>query len=154
MDVNQGLPPPAPVEEAIPPAGVRGSRRIAAIAAGAYTDIVSIYGPAEAVSGEKVTLQIVIRNLLDYGFYIAATVDISGVTVTVSPDYAGVDPGATATFSASFFMPNKDITVDVWSWFYTGTDWVSDDHEAVVIKVKALPSPEFSTFGVTDYSKT
>lgn len=152
MELNQGLPVPAPVSESQPVRGPRGPRHIAAIAAGAYTDIVAIYGPAEALSGEQVNIQVVVSNLAAYSISIAVTGRQDGVDVAFTPDYGAVDPAGTYTFTASFTMPNKDITLDIWSWYWTGTEWYQDDHKAVSIKLKVL-TPQFSGFGISDYSK-
>ncbi len=152
MELNQGLPVPAEILESKPPRGPKGAHFIAALAAGAYTDIVGIYGLAEAVYGDTVNIQVAIKNLCSYGIYIAATADIAGVTNTVSPVYDGVDAGATYYFTISFTMPNNDITLTAWSWYWTGSEWLYDDHEAVTIKLKVL-TPQFSGFGISDYSK-
>ena len=152
MEVNQGLPLPVPISESPPPAGPRGPRYIAAIATGAYTDIIAVYGPAEAAYGDQVTIQVVIKNLAAYGIYISPTGRYDGVNISFSPDYAGVDPGGTYTFTASFTMPNKNITLDIWSYYWTGSEWYQDDHEAVSISLKTLAS-EFRSFGVSQYNK-
>lgn len=152
MVLNQGLPVPAEILESQPAGAPRGRGLIAALAAGAFTDIVAINGPVEALAGEKVTVQVVIKNTWTGGFYIASTGAYNGTSFTLSPDYAGVDPGATYSFTVSFTMPNKNITLDIWSFYWTGTEWHQDDHEAVTIKLKTL-TPEFGSFGVQDYSK-
>ena len=148
----EGLPVPAEISESKPPRGPKGAHFIAAIAAGAYTDIVAVYGPSEAAYGDQVTIQVDIKNLADYGIYIAATGRYNGTDIYFSPDYAGVDPGATYSFTVSFTMPNKDITLDVWSYYWDGSQWYQDDHQAVSIKLKVL-TPQFSGFGISDYSK-
>lgn len=125
---------------------------LAAIAVGAYTDIVAIYGPAEALYGEVVTIEVVVRNLASYAIYIAVTSSYDGVTLAFSPSYATVGAGATYTFTAQFTMPNKGIKVNVWSWYWTGTEWYQDDYEYINISLRAL-TPEFQSFGVKDYSK-
>ncbi|GAI73553.1 unnamed protein product, partial [marine sediment metagenome] len=38
-------------------------------------------------------------------------------------------------------MPNKDITIDVWSWYWTGTEWVQDDHSYVDIALAEVVEP-------------
>jgi|GEM_PF-2238716 len=147
-----GIPPPAEVGINPPWRGPEVIGELAAIAVGAYTDIVAIYGPAEAAYGETVTIQVVVKNLAAYAIYIAVTGSYDGVSPTFSPDYASVGAGATYTFTTTFTMPNKGITLDVWSYYWTGTAWYQDDHEAVYISLKAL-KPEFQSFGVKDYSK-
>jgi len=135
-----------------PRSGPRGIGQLAAIAVGAYTDIVAIYGPAEAVYGEPVTIEVVVKNLATFPIYVAATGRYNGVDVAFAPDYAYVDAGGTYSFTASFSMPNKTITLDVWSFYWTGTEWYQDDHEAVTISLKTL-KPTFRGFGLTEYIK-
>lgn len=145
MEGYETLPTP-------PIAGPRGIGQLVDIGVGTYTDIVAIYGPAEAAYGETVNIQVVAKNLYTTGIYIAVTGQRDGVDMTFSPSYATVDPGKTYTFSASFSMPNKDIRLDVWTFYWTGTEWVEDDHEYVVIKLKAIPEPEFAGFKITEYT--
>jgi len=152
MEVRQGLPMPAPVSESLPPAGPRRRGNLgAAVGAGTYT---TIYGsaPSQASYGEQVTIDVQIRNKAAYPIYIAVTGRYNGVDFTFSPEYANVEAGAYGPFSASFSMPNKDITVDIWSWYWTGSEWYQDDHTSVTIALKVL-TPEFSGFGISDYSK-
>ena len=136
-----------------PQAGPKVLGAKAGLAAGAWTDIVAIYGPAEARYGEVVNIEVVVKNLASYGVYIALTGQYDGVNFSFSPDYAGVDPGATYSFTASFTMPNKNIKLDIWSFFWDGSSWIQDDYEYVYISLAAEPSPEFSGFAISDYSK-
>jgi hypothetical protein len=149
---GQESPQPIDRHESSPVRGPGRVGQLAAIAAGAWTDIVGIYGPAQAALGELVSIRVDVKNLASYGIYIALTGQYDGVSLSFSPDYAGVDPGATYSFTASFTMPNKDIKLDIWSFFWTGTEWYQDDHEVVYISLKEL-TPEFYGFGITDYSK-
>lgn len=150
MDIRRGLSQPASIEQMAPLVGPKGRRLIGAIAAGAYTDIVGVYGPTEASPGDQVSLDIAIKNTYTYGFYVAATVGIAGVNVSVSPDYYLINTGDTFHFTATFTMPSNDITIDVWSWYWDGAEWVVDDHETVTIKVPTL-KPQFSAFGSPGY---
>lgn len=151
MDLKQNLLPPAPMEGPSPLAGPKGRRLIGAIAAGAYTDIVGVYGPTGAKPGDQVSLDIAIKNTYTYGFYVAATADIAGTALSISPVYAGVDAGATTHFTATFTMPSNDINIDVWSWYWNGAKWVYDDHETVTIRASIL-KPQFSAFGSPSYA--
>lgn len=154
MDTRQVLPVPADFSGPKPAFAPRRASNIGALAAGSWTEITAIYGPSEAAYGDTVDIAAYVKNLGSYGFYIAANGQYNGTGFVMSPVSAGVDPGASQRFAYSFTMPNKDITLQVWSYYWTGSDWVEDDHKSVVITLKALPSPEFSGFGVTDYSKT
>jgi len=126
---------------------------VAEIAKGSYTDIVEIIAPAEVASGDKVSIEVRVKNIGDYSFYIAVTGRYNGVDMAFSPDYANVGAGATYSFTSSFTMPDNDVKVDVWSFYWTGSEWYQDDHDYVNIRLKALPEPEFRGFGVNEYQK-
>ncbi len=38
-------------------------------------------------------------------------------------------------------MPNKDITINIWSWYWTGTEWVQDDYRYVDIPLAEVVEP-------------
>ena len=135
-----------------PSSGPSRIGQLADIGVGTYTDIVAIYGPAEAAYGDQVSIQAVAKNLYTTAIYISVSGRRDGVDFGFSPDYANVDAGRTYTFTYSFSMPNKDIRLDVWTYYWTGTEWVVDDHEYVVIKLKAVPAPEFAGFKITEYT--
>ena len=135
-----------------PQAGPKVLGAKAPLAAGAWTSIASIIAPSEAASGDLVSIEAQVKNIGAYGFYIAVTAQQDGVDISMSPDYAGVDPGAIQSFYGSFSMPNKSVRVSVWSFFWTGTEWYQDDYAYVDIALKALV-PSFRGFGISDYSK-
>jgi len=110
-----------------PQAGPKVLGAKAPLAAGAWTSIVSIIAPAEAAPGQLVNVEVRVKNIGDYGFYIAVTAQYDGVDISMSPDYAGVDPGATYSFYGSFTMPSYAVTISVWSFFWDGTSWIQDD---------------------------
>ena len=126
---------------------------VAEIAKGSYTDIVEIIAPAEVDSGDKVSIEVRVKNIGDYSFYIAVTGRYNGADIAFSPDYANVGAGATYSFTSSFTMPGNDVKVDVWSFYWTGSEWYQDDHNYVNIRLKALLEPEFRGFGVNEYQK-
>lgn len=103
------------------------------IARGAYTEIVDIIAPAQAAYGETVTIQVRVRNIGDYAFYIAVTGRYDGVDLYFSPDYKLVDAGVIQSFAASFTMPNKAITLNAWSFYWTGEEWYQDDSGSIDI---------------------
>ena len=104
-----------------------GSR--VSLAAGAWTDIVSIIAPSEATPGQRVDIQVKVKNLADYGIYIAVTAQQDGVDIPFSPEYANVDGYATHTFYGSFIMPNKGVRVTIWSFYWAEPQWYQDDSE-------------------------
>lgn len=135
-----------------PSSGPRGTRGLAPLAVGTYADIIAVYGPANAAYGDQVSISVVVMNLASYPIYIGVGGHYDTTGMNYSPEYAAVDAGGSYVFTASFSMPNKSITLDVWSWYWTGAEWVVDDHEAISIPLRTL-APEFRRFGVTQYNK-
>lgn len=138
--------------ETPPVAGPGRIGQLAAIAAGYYTSIEAIIAPSEAASGELVTVEVRVRNLHTTGIYIATTGRYDGVALFFSPDYANVGAGEIYSFLASFTMPNNDVRLDVWSWYWTGTEWIQDDYSYVDIALKVV-EPQFRAFGLSEYTR-
>jgi hypothetical protein len=136
-----------------PRAGPKVLGSVVRVAAGAWTDIISIIAPAEATPGDRVNIEVRVKNIGDFGFYIAVTAQQDGVDIAMTPDYAGVDPGATYSFYGSFTMPNKSVRLSVWSFFWTGTEWYQDDYEYKDIAVAVVGPPEFQGFAINQYNK-
>jgi len=110
------------------------------VGAGAYTDIISISGPAEVAAGALVNLDVAVKNLWTGSFYVAVTGSYDGVGIYPSIDYLTIQPGETLHFYFAFTMPNKNITVNFWSFYWTGTEWYPDDTQAVQIKLPVAVS--------------
>lgn len=126
--------------------------------AGTYTDIVEIVAPGEAVAGERVDIEVKIKNTysatigimaggaLDYGETPWPTIDF--------PEYsANVAAGATHTFYGHFTMPDSDVAIHAYSYYY-GSDgyWYFDDEKTKDIDVAELIS-QFSQFEISDYRR-
>jgi len=110
------------------------------VGAGAYTDIISISGPSEVAAGALVNLDVAVKNIWTGSFYVAVTGSYDGVAILPSIDYLIILPGETLHFYFAFTMPNKDITVTFWSFYWTGTEWYQDDTQAVSIKLPVAVS--------------
>jgi hypothetical protein len=99
-----------------------------------YADIVEIVAPSQAASGSQVDITVKIKNI-----YSAAI----GIKVVGVPEYEGlpsglyiqfpvpsvnVDAGVTYSFSGYFTMPDKKVTIHIYSYWY-GADnlWNLDD---------------------------
>ena len=128
--------------ETPPVAGPGPIGQLAAVAIGAYTGIIEIIAPASASVGDIVSVEVRIKNLADHGIYIAPAARYNGTDLVFSPDYAGVDPGATYSFTSLFTMPNSDVRIEVWSFYWTGTEWYQDDYSYVDIAV-VIPPEEY-----------
>ena len=64
---------------------------------------------------------------------------------------ANVDGGVTYSFSGSFIMPDKRVTIHAYSYWY-GADgyWYFDDEMTKVVNLMAL-SPQVSEFKIADF---
>lgn len=122
-----------------PASGPRPIGQLAAIAVGAYTDIVSIIAPAEAAYGDLVNIEVRVKNLYTDPIYIAISGRYDGVDIFFSPEYATVEAGATYSFTRSFTMPNNNVRLHVWSFYWTGSEWYQDDYSYVDITLAVPP---------------
>lgn len=122
-----------------PIAGPRSIGQIGAIAVGAYTEIVNIIAPAQAAYGDLVTVEVRVRNLYSEPIYISVAGQYNGALISFSPEYANVGAGATYSFTGSFSMPNNDVRLHIWSYYWTGEEWYPDDYSYVDIALTAPP---------------
>ncbi|GAI90497.1 unnamed protein product, partial [marine sediment metagenome] len=122
-----------------PPGGPGYIGQLAEVAVGAYTEIEEIIAPVQAAPGDLVTVEVRVRNLHTGTIYIATTGRYDSVDILPTEDYAIVDPGATRSFYFSFTMPQNDVELRVWSFYWIGTEWYQDDYSYVDI---ALVPPE------------
>ena len=128
------------------------------IAAGSYTEIVDIVAPGGAVAGERVDITVKIKNTYSsaIGILVGGALEY-GVTpwpqITFPTNSANVAAGATKSFSGYFTMPDHDVTIHAYSYYY-GTDgsWHFDDEKERDVDLQEL-EPTFRSFGVTDYSQ-
>ena len=125
--------------ETPPPAGPNVIGYLAAVARGAYTDIVSIIAPAQAAYGDLVTIEARVKNLYSTYIYISTSGKFDNSIFYLYPEYYSVGAGATYPFSGSFTMPNKKVRVYVWSYYWTGTEWYLDDERYIDIALAAPP---------------
>ncbi|MBA7688995.1 hypothetical protein ES703_97487 [subsurface metagenome] len=110
------------------PIGQRG-----ALAAGTYTDIVDIVAPSSARAGESVPVTIKIKNTF------TASVHVYAVGVWDSEerfidwlDY-WISPGSTHSFSGSFVMPDRDVTIHAYSYYEAADGYLYFDDEAETV---------------------
>ena len=123
-----------------------------------YAQIVEIVAPSQAVSGERVDITVRIKNT----YSSAIGIMVGGVLeYGVSPwpgiefpvDSANVGGGTTYSFSGSFMMLDKRVTVHAYSYWY-GADgyWHFDDEMTKVVNLAAL-TPQVSEFKIADFTK-
>lgn len=121
-----------------------------------YAGIVEIIAPAIAVQGSRVDVQVVIKNLhistigvmaggaLEYG--------VTPLPVITFPGYwANVPAGQSVSFDGYFIMPEADVKLHAYSYWY-GADggWYFEDEQVKEIKLNE-PVSAFSEFEISDY---
>lgn len=111
---------------------------VQAVAVGAYTEVIDILAPSEAEAGDEVTIVAAVKNIGAYTFYIHVGGRYDGTEFEFSPHSAAVDANGVYSFSGSFIMPNHDVRVHFWSYYWTGSEWVPDDYDYVDVRL-AVP---------------
>lgn len=137
--------------EARPLAGPGPIGHSVGIARGTYMEILSISAPASASPGDRVPVEVRVQSLYASPIYIAVTSRYNGIDLFFSPDYALVNTYAVQTFTASFIMPNNDVRLDVWSFYWLEPEWYQDDYGYIDIAVAAVPESAFRGFGISEY---
>ncbi len=124
-----------------------------------YADVIEIIAPSQATSGNRVDITVRVKNT--YSGVISIMVG-GALEYGVSPwpgidfpdNWANVDGGAIRSFSGSFVMPDKRVTIHAYSYWY-GSDgyWYFDDEMTKSVEVGAAPQPAISDFRIVDYVK-
>ena len=121
-----------------------------------YADIVKIEAPSEAVAGSRVDIKVHIKNLYSatIGIMVGGALEYGETpwpTIEFPNDHADFPPGETYYFEGYFTMPDSDVTIHAYSYWY-GSDglWHFDDEMTEDVSLAELV-PEFSQFEITDY---
>ncbi len=110
--------------------------------AGTWTDIVSIIYPLSATLGELVHVNVTVKNISASSIYITAGARYDNSELRFSPEFVLVAPGARYTFLSSFSMPNENVQVSIWSFYWDGAQWFEDDFEVVAIALADVPGED------------
>lgn len=104
-----------------------------------YTDIVEIIVPVSASFGDTVNVEVRARNLYTDAITITVTGSYNGITLSFSPGSDRVPTGEVRSYSASFVMPNNDVTVNVGTFFWgVDEEWHLDDTDTIDIALGAV----------------
>jgi len=120
--------------------------------AGAYTEITNISAPSGAAPGSTVTISITVKNLYSSTIGIMARGALDyGVTPwpTINcPDNSDNIPGGgSLTVQCSFTMPEDDVVIHAYSYYYSLQGYVFDDEKTKKVNVET--KPVFSNLKVT-----
>lgn len=139
------------MENYIEAAPVTGPRPVAV---GTYTEIVDIVAPSSAAAGSTVNVEVKIKNRYSASVHIYCVAVLDSATRFIDWQDAWVSPGITKSFYGSFVMPNKNVTINAYSYYEAVDGYLYfDDSKSKTVTLAALPSPEFSGFVISDYSK-
>jgi hypothetical protein len=120
--------------------------------AGAYSEITKISAPSEAAPGNTVTISITIKNLYSstIGIMVGGALEY-GVTpwpkISCPDNHLNVPGGESHTFQCTFTMPEYDVIIHAYSYYYSSDGWVFDDERTKDIDVGT--EPEFSNLQAT-----
>ncbi len=121
---------------------------------GAYTEIVEIQAPDEAVAGDTVNVAVGVSNTWTDAVHIYCVAVLDSESRFIDWLDAWVDPGETRYFNGSFVMPEGDVTINVFSYFQASDGNVYlDDSRAKDVKLSAAPAPTISNFAITNYAR-
>ena len=102
--------------------------------AGTYTRIEAIYGPAEAVAGSTVNIEVEVKNLFNGANDIYVDGAVDGTYLDFGGYYLTVPAWQVVKFQDSFIMPSKNIILKAISYYYGGGIWNKDDEYSVSIR--------------------
>lgn len=124
-----------------------------------YADIVQVVAPSESAAGSRVDITVRIKNLH------SSTIGImvgGALEYRVSPwpgiefpnSTANVSPGAIHSFSGWFVMPDSDVKIHAYSYYY-GSDgyWHFDEEEIKTVRVAEVPASEFGSIEIISYER-
>lgn len=128
-----------------------------------YAEIVQIVTPAEVAAGSRVDVTVRIKNR-----YSSAI----GIMPVAFPDYPGspgglyinglypketsanVPAGATQDFSGYFTMPDSNVTIRAYSYWYGADDqWHLDDQETKAVGLAEQVESQFGSIEITSYAR-
>jgi hypothetical protein len=105
-----------------------------------------------ASAGEAVVVSVRLKNTGSQGLYISATATWDSTQLSFDPAYAWAEMLQTIYFRANAIMPNKDVKVTAYGWWWDGSQWINDSGKEKDLLLAAA-APEVSGFQVTQYQK-
>lgn len=110
---------------------------------GTYTEVTEIVAPNSATAGETVPVTIKIKNLWTGSVHVYAigVLDSEDRFIDWLDDW--ISAGATHSFSGSFTMPNRDVTIHAYSYYEAEDGYVYFDDEAAKDVSLAAPPEVF-----------
>jgi hypothetical protein len=125
-----------------------------------YADIIEIVTPGEAQAGSRVDVTVRVKNIhtSSIGIKVVGVPEYEGLPPGLYIDFpvpsANVSPGVTYSFSGYFTMPDRKVTVHIYSYWY-GADsrWYLDDQMTKVVDLAAVVSSQFGFLEIVSYTR-
>lgn len=125
---------------------------------GTYVDVISIVAPNEAVAGGTVDITVTIKNISSYllsamvGAYLEYGVS-PWPEVTFPYNSVTLNPGEIHSFNGPFTMPDHDVIIHAYSYWY-GNDglWHFDDEKTRSVDLTTIEEV-FSNLDITNWIK-
>jgi len=121
-------------------------------------EIIEIVAPSEAVAGSTVTIRVTIKNKasVEAGIMVGGALEYGPTpwpSITFPNDWANFPPGESYYFEGYFTMPDSDVTIHAYSYWY-GSDglWHFDDEKTKDVNLTEL-APEVTQFEISNYVK-
>lgn len=119
--------------------------------AGTYTDIVGIVAPGSAVAGERVSVEVRVKNLHSAAVHIYCVAVLDSEQRFIDWQEAWVNPGAVQSYRGSFTMPGRRVTINAYTYYEAADGYLySDDQASKSVSLEQL-AVEFSSFGIANY---
>jgi hypothetical protein len=124
-----------------------------------YAEIVEIVAPAEAVAGSRVDITVKIRNTHSAAIGIMAGGALEyGVSpwpgITFPTSSTNVNAGAVYSFGGYFTMPDRKVTIHVYSYWYGADEaWYFDDEMTKVVNPAEVVASQFGSIEIVSYER-
>jgi len=126
-------------------------------------EIIEIVAPSEAVAGITVTIRVTIKNIasVEAGIMVGGALEYGPTpwpSITFPNDWANFPPGESYYFEGYFTMPDSDVTIHAYSYWYgrlpgeTWDSWHFDNEKTKDVKLTELAS-DVTQFEISDYVK-
>ncbi len=110
-----------------------------------YAQVYDVYTSPyqEQAAGGLVTAYVQIKNLFSAPISVMAGVALEHgetpwPTVSMSPDWITLNSAQIYTFSGTFYMPNQNVTIHGYSYWYGADEaWHFDDEKTVLIRLSS-----------------
>jgi len=110
---------------------------------GNYLNIASVSAPSEANAGDIVNISVYLTTPQSERVFAIVTANANGVVFTTDSHW--VDPGVQRIFGFSFVMPEGDVTIWCWAYFWMADHWSmnpDDEYGPIVVTLGGSTPPE------------